>query len=192
MMLNTRVLAITLFWFFPAIGAADKLIAHPQVAIETTEGRIVVELDTRRAPLTVERFVTLVRKGYYDGLIFHRVDRDFVIQAGGYNAKYESPESEDGIPNESGNGLSNTRGTIALARTADPHSGNAQFFINLRDNTMLDPRPDRWGYAVFGEVIEGMDVVDAINQLPTGPAGPFAKDAPQFPIIIEKATVTTD
>lgn len=173
-------------------ASGADLIAHPQVALDTSEGRIVIELDARRAPLTAARFIQLCRDGYYKGLIFHRSARDFVIQGGGYDLKYKSPEEDYALPNESGNGLSNTRGTVAMARTSDPHSASSQFFINVADNTQLDPSPSRWGYAVFGEVIEGMDVVDSINQLPTGPGGPLPKEVPTLPVVIESATVLTD
>ena len=167
-------------------GAADKVPAHPYIQIETTEGTIRLELDGRRAPLTVAHFLKLVDSGYYDGTIFHRVIPDFMAQAGGYTPNMKSKEPEGSIPNESGNGLQNFRGTIAMARTNDPHSANAQFFINVNDNTSLDPRADRWGYAVFGYVIEGMDVVDKIATVRTGPAGKFRQDVPIVPIVIKK------
>lgn len=190
----TRRLLTTLALAAIAHSASADLIAHPQVSLKTSEGRIVIELDAKRAPLTAERFVELVRTGYYDGLIFHRVVRNFVIQAGGYDTKYKSEETKDGLANESGNGLSNLRGTVAMARTSEPHSAGAQFFINIANNTMLDPdiQRQRWGYAVFGRVIEGMDIVDTISSLPTGPGGPFKKEVPALPVIIEKATVITD
>ena len=175
----------------PALSA-DGLIAHPVVRLTTTEGVITVELDTKRAPLTVEHFVNLVRSDFYSGTIFHRVVRGFVVQGGGYSTTYEERESEGGIPNESGNGLSNVTGTIAMARTEDPHSANSQFYFNLADNTQLDPRADRWGYAVFGKVIEGMEIVETMGNLPTGPGGPFQQSVPAIPIIIEKAEVISD
>jgi len=166
--------------------AADKVPAHPHVQIETTEGTIRLELDGRRAPITVGHFLELVDSGYYDGTIFHRVIPGFMAQAGGYTPNMKSKEPEGNIPNESGNGLENLRGTVAMARTGDPHSANAQFFINVADNDALNPRPDRWGYAVFGYVIEGMDVVDKIVSVPTGPAGQFRSDVPVAPIVIKK------
>lgn len=176
-----------------ATAGASADIAHPLVELQTTEGRIVLELDTRRAPLTVANFLALARAGKLDGTMFHRVVRDFVIQAGGYDAKYEVREDDTAtVANESGNGLSNRRGTIAMARTEDPHSAASQFYINLADNGQLDPRPDRWGYAVFGKVVEGMDVVDGIGNLPTGPGGPFDRSVPALPVIIEKVTVVGD
>ena len=167
--------------------AADEVPAHPQVMLETTEGNILLELDGRRAPLTVTQFLKLVDSGYYNGTAFHRVIPDFMIQGGGYNRDLKLKEQEGGIPNESGNGLPNLRGTIAMAREESPHTAVAQFFINVADNMSLNPQPNRWGYAVFGYVIEGMDVVDRIVVIPTGPAGPFPQDVPVAPVIITKA-----
>ena len=126
--------------------------------------------------------------GHYDGTIFHRVIPDFMVQAGGHTRDLKPKEREGSVPNESGNGLSNIRGTVAMARTADPHSANAQFFINIADNSRLDPQPERWGYAVFGYVVEGLEVADKIAAVPTGPAGGFEKDVPVAPIVIEKAS----
>lgn len=168
--------------------AEEDVPANAQVRLETTEGTMLIQLDGRRAPLTVKNFLALVEAGHYDGTIFHRVIPDFMIQGGGYTPAYELKELEDTVPNESGNGLQNLRGTIAMARTDDPHSAKAQFFINVVDNNALNPRPDRWGYAVFGYVVEGMDVADAIASLPTGPGGDFAQDVPTVPVVIEKAS----
>jgi cyclophilin family peptidyl-prolyl cis-trans isomerase len=169
--------------------AQDKVPAHPYVKLETSEGDIVLELDGRRAPITVANFLQLVDDGYYDGTIFHRVIPDFMIQGGGYSPGLDSVEPEtDLIANESGNGLRNMRGTIAMARLAEPHTAKAQFFINVVDNKSLDPQPDRWGYAVFGFVVEGMEVVDKIAGVRTGPQGQFSSDVPLVPIIINKAS----
>jgi cyclophilin family peptidyl-prolyl cis-trans isomerase len=171
-----------------AAGAAD-VPAHPYVEIVTSEGRILLELDGRQAPITVGHFLGLVDSGFYDGTIFHRVIPGFMIQGGGHTPDLKLKETPDTIPNESGNGLSNVRGTIAMARTGDPHSANAQFFINVADNQRLDPNKrgpkGSWGYTVFGFVIEGMDVADRIVAAPTGPQGPFQKDVPQVPVIIK-------
>lgn len=172
-------------------ASADRVPAHPHYRISTSEGDIVVELDGRRAPITVGNFIKLVDSGYYEGTIFHRVMPGFMIQAGGYTTTLESKEPDTMIPNESGNGLSNMRGTIAMARQEPPHTAAAQFFINLIDNRGLDPSPNRWGYTVFGMVIEGMEVVDKIAAVPTGPAGRFSKDVPARPIIIEKVSRVT-
>jgi cyclophilin family peptidyl-prolyl cis-trans isomerase len=114
-----------------------------------------------------------------------------MIQGGGYTRDLKEKETEGSVPNESGNGLENIRGTVAMARTADPHSANAQFFINVADNTRLDPQPDRWGYAVFAYVLEGMEVVDQIVSAPTGPAGQFSSDVPNVAVVIEKAVRVT-
>jgi len=169
--------------------AQDRVPAHPYLKFETTEGDIVVELDGRRAPVTVANFLKLVDDGYFDGTVFHRVIANFMIQGGGYTPGLKSKEAEDEfIFNESGNGLENVRGTIAMARRNEPHTAKAQFFINVNDNMSLNPQPDRWGYAVFGYVIEGMDVVDKIAAVPTGPQGQFSQDVPTIPIVIKKAS----
>lgn len=173
----------------PAAASADDeaVPPHPQIVLETTEGNILMELDGRRAPLTVRNFLKLVEDGYYDGTVFHRVIPDFMVQGGGYTRDLDLKEPAGSIPNESGNGLTNLRGTVAMARQDDPHTAMAQFYINVADNKGLNPRPDRWGYAVFGYVIEGMDVVDKIAAAPTGPAGPLPRDVPVAAIIINKA-----
>jgi cyclophilin family peptidyl-prolyl cis-trans isomerase len=157
------------------------------VRIETSMGNIVVELDATRAPLTVQNFLQYVVEGYYDGTIFHRVAASFIAQGGGYLPDMTEKPAERTVPNEAGNGLNNVRGTIAMARKNDPHSAAAQFYFNLADNTgSLDPRPSRWGYAVFGRVVEGLDVMDSIGGVPTGAAGEFDRDVPIEPIIIER------
>jgi cyclophilin family peptidyl-prolyl cis-trans isomerase len=170
-------------------NAADKLIAHPHVEIVTSEGTIKIELETNQAPLTVQHFLKLVDAGFYDGLIFHRVIADFMIQAGGYTPGFTERQDETSIPNESGNALSNVRGSIAMARTNEPHTAGSQFFINVADNSRLDPQKDaaqgRWGYTVFGSVLEGMDVVDKIAAAQTSPQGEH-QNAPNVPIIIKK------
>ncbi len=174
---------------FSAAGLAqDQVPAHPHIKFETTEGTIVLELDGRRAPVTAGNFLELIDSGYFDGTVFHRVIADFMIQGGGFTPDLKPKEPGDFIFNEAGNGMTNMRGTIAMARTGDPHSAKAQFFINVKDNTALDPQPDRWGYAVFGYVIEGMDVVDAIANVRTGPGGRFSRDVPVVPIVIKKAS----
>ena len=141
---------------------------HPEVKIETNFGDMVVQLDATRAPLSAQDFLVYVKEHYYDGSGFYRVVPGFVIQGGDYTSdlKYHKPKHPS-IPNEAGNGLSNLRGSIAMARDNDPHSANATFYINLVDNRKLDPRPDRWGYAVFGQVVQGMDVVDKIAAVAT-------------------------
>lgn len=165
----------------------DDVPAHPYIKFETTEGDILVELDGRRAPITVANFLELVDVGYFDGTIFHRVRPDFMIQGGGYTPGLDLKEPGDFIVNESGNGLKNLRGTIAMARQESPHTAKAQFYINVADNNSLDPQRNRWGYAVFGYVVEGMDVVDRIANVRTGPQGKLPQDVPLVPIVIKKA-----
>jgi cyclophilin family peptidyl-prolyl cis-trans isomerase len=183
------ILPLLAIFCLPAATAADEAVpAHAHVKFETTAGDIVMELDGRRAPLTVGHLLELIDRGYYDGTVFHRVIPGFMIQGGGYTRDLKEKDGGDEtIPNESGNGLQNLRGTVAMARLAEPHTANAQFFINVVDNGSLNPRPDRWGYTVFGYVIEGMDVADEIAEVPTGPAGGFDKDVPVSPIVIRKA-----
>lgn len=171
------------------VFAADKVPAHPHIEIVTSLGSIKLELDGKQAPITVAHILQLVDSGFYDGTIFHRVIPGFMAQGGGYTPGLKLKEKGETIVNESGNGMTNLRGTIAMARTGDPHSANSQFFINVADNDRLDPTKDpyngRWGYTVFGFVIEGMDVVDAIVNSKTGPAGEFSRDVPVVPIIIK-------
>ena len=178
---------------FVVCALADEPLPNfPRVEVETSLGSFVVELDARRAPLTVRNFLGHVASGHYAGTVFHRVVQGFVIQGGGYTPEFELKPTPGMVVNESGNGLSNRRSTIAMARTADPHSADAQFYINLVDNSSLDPNPSRWGYAVFGTVISGMEVVDEIGHVVTGPAGPFDRDVPQAPVIIREARLLDD
>jgi len=163
------------------------------VRIQTTAGTFVVQLNAARAPLTVANFLQYVRDGHYDGTLMHRVVEGFLIQGGGYTTDYQVKATRPPIPNESGNGLSNIRGTIGLARGDDPHSGNAQFFINLADNAMLDPQSTRWGYTVFGTVVEGMEILEQMSHVATGngngKAGALADSIPIKQIVIEKASI---
>lgn len=159
---------------------------RPRVRLVTSKGTIVVELDREKAPITVSNFLRYVEDGFYDGTIFHRVVPDFVIQGGGFTPDLTRKDTRPPIINESNNGLSNLRGTIAMARTNDPDSATSQFYINLVDNTSLDYAPDRPGYAVFGRVIEGMDVVDAIAAVETTTRNGF-NDVPVENIVIERA-----
>jgi cyclophilin family peptidyl-prolyl cis-trans isomerase len=171
--------------------AADKVPAHPYLEVVTTEGTFKLELDGKLAPLTVGNFLELVDAGYFDGTLFHRVIPGFMAQGGGYTPNLKLKEGDNSVPNESGNGMSNVRGTIAMARTADPHSANSQFFINVGDNSRLDTSLNTWGYTVFGYVIEGMEVIDKIVSVPTGPAGEFRSDVPVVPIVIKKISRVT-
>lgn len=161
----------------------------PLVRITTSMGSFLVELDPERAPLTVENFLTYVRAGHYDNTVFHRVIANFVVQGGGFDVNYAGKPTREKIPNESGNGLRNLRGTIAMARTAKPHSADSQFYVNVGNNADLDPLSTRWGYAVFGKVIEGLEVVDRISLQPTGAVGPFTTEAPLKPIVIESVRI---
>ncbi|MGF1525403.1 MAG: peptidylprolyl isomerase [Candidatus Competibacterales bacterium] len=159
--------------------------------METNKGTIVLALDEEKAPKTVEYFLQYARDGLYDGTIFHRVIENFMIQGGGFTPEMARKPTKAPIANEADNGLANDRGTIAMARTSDPHSATAQFFINVTNNRMLNhtaPTDRGWGYAVFGEVVDGMEVVDAIRQVATGRRGPYG-DVPVEPVVIEKVTV---
>ncbi|GAC1622109.1 MAG: peptidylprolyl isomerase [Nevskia sp.] len=160
------------------------------VLMTTSHGDITLELDAAKAPKSVANFVDYVKAGHYDGLAFHRVIPDFMIQGGGHEAPdYKERKTRAPIENECHNGLKNARGTVAMARTNDPHSATSQFFINHADNAFLDGRPGQWGYAVFGKVTKGMDVVDKIAALPTGRARPFGQDVPVEPVVITKASI---
>lgn len=171
--------------------AGAALAANPKVNLQTNKGLIVIELYPDQAPQSVANFLAYVDAGFYDGTIFHRVIPDFMIQGGGFTADLEKKETRAPIPNEADNGLKNERGTLAMARTNDPNSATAQFFINHKDNAFLDhsgKTPRGWGYAVFGRVTDGMSVVDAIATTPTGAKGMFPKDVPLETIVIEKAS----
>lgn len=168
-------------------SATLAFAAPPRVELVTTMGTIVLELDEARAPKTVANFVQYVREGFYDGTIFHRVIDDFMIQGGGMTPDLKEKPTRPPIENEARNGLKNVAGSIAMARTRDPHSAAAQFFINLKDNAFLDyPSRDGWGYAVFGRVVKGFEVVQKIGKTPTGNAG-LHQNVPLTPIVIEKA-----
>lgn len=167
--------------------------AEPQVKLQTNVGAIIVELKPDEAPRTVDNFLQYVRSGFYDGTVFHRVIDGFMIQGGGFDTDLQQKSTRAPIENEAKNGLKNTRGSLAMARTADPHSATAQFFINVVDNPFLDyPGQDGWGYTVFGEVVQGMEVVDEISQLPTGAGGPFPSDVPEDQVVINEATVVSE
>ncbi|MEM7081314.1 MAG: peptidylprolyl isomerase [Pseudomonadota bacterium] len=164
-----------------------RIPTFPIIEMETTLGTIVLELNGRRAPITVKNFVEYVRSGHYNGTIFHRVIGDFMVQGGGYDSDFAEKPTKPEIPNESGNGLRNYRGTIAMARLGPPHTASSQFFINLVDNHSLDPSEKRWGYTVFGEVIEGLDVLDKIGAVKTGSKGSFPSDVPLETVMLKSA-----
>ena len=180
-----------LFAIFSFSIQADGTSKMPQVKLETSLGDIVIELNEDKAPVTVANFLGYVNDGFYDGTIFHRVIKNFMIQGGGFTQEFQQKTTKAAIENEADNGLSNKRGAVAMARTNDPHSATAQFFINTVDNGFLDFQakvPSGWGYAVFGEVIEGMDIVDDIREVDTTMRGPH-QDVPAEDIVIIKATV---
>ena len=159
--------------------------------MKTSKGDIAIELDQEKAPKTVENFMKYVDAGHYAGTIFHRVIDGFMVQGGGFDANMSQKPAPYTVENEADNGLSNDVGTLAMARTQDPHSGGAQFFINVKDNDFLNhsgKNVQGWGYCVFGKVVEGMDVVNEIKGVPTGSAGHFS-DVPKDPVIIETITV---
>ena len=157
---------------------------NTQVDIETSKGTIRVELDEAKAPLSSKNFLDYVDAGHYDGTVFHRVIPGFMIQGGGFAAGMQQKPTRAAVANEAANGVKNARYTVAMARTSDPHSATAQFFINVADNARLDNAGG--GYAVFGKVVQGMDVVDKIKDVPTGAKGPFDKDCPEDPVVIRQ------
>ncbi len=175
----------------PAPAAATEIAAAPKVLLKTSLGNITLELYPDKAPKSVENFLGYVKSGFYDGTIFHRVIADFMIQGGGFTSDLQRPKTTRApVVNESKNGLSNLRGTLAMARTGDPNSATAQFFINTVDNARLDYAGDaNPGYCVFGKVVAGLDVVDKIRAVPTGAQGPFRSDVPTTPVVIEKVTL---
>ncbi|MFL6290791.1 MAG: peptidylprolyl isomerase [Thermoanaerobaculia bacterium] len=172
----------------PAQTPAPAAKPNPRVALETSKGRIVVEVFPAKAPITVANFLQYVKAGFYDGVIFHRVIPDFMIQTGGFTSDMKQKPTRGQIKNESTNGLRNERGTLSMARLSEPHTASSQFFINLKDNSGLDHSPRGWGYTVFGQVVEGMDVVDAIAAVRTGTKKGY-DDVPVAPVTIKKASV---
>ena len=189
-----RIVAAALF----ALASTAVLAANPQVELDTTQGKIRIELYPDAAPKTVANFLQYVKDGFYSGTQFHRVIPGFMVQGGGYGADYKEKPTRAPVPIESEQsvkaGLSNGIGTVAMARTGDPNSASAQFFINIANNKRLDftaPTPRGYGYTVFGKVVEGMDVVNKIAAAPTGPGGPFPTDVPREKVLINSAKVVT-
>lgn len=165
--------------------------AGPRARVETSMGTFVLELDAEKAPATVDNFVSYAEEGFYDGTIFHRVIPGFMVQGGGFTADMTKKDTKAPIRNEANNGVANSRGTVAMARTGDPHSATAQWFVNTVDNSFLNHTAENargWGYAVFGRVVEGMEVVDAISGVPTGVQNRM-KDVPNEPVILEKVSI---
>lgn len=194
----TLFLATILTFGFDAVAAtkptekAPVTTTAPKVKLHTSLGDIVIQLNAEKAPVTTANFLGYVKDGFYDGTIFHRIIKNFMAQGGGFTEKWDQKSTKAPIENEADNGLLNNRGTIAMARTSDPQSATAQFFINYVDNGFLNFKsktPQGYGYAVFGEVVEGMDVVDKMATVPTGRGGPMPTDVPQTPIVILSATV---
>lgn len=179
------------FFCILAVASLAQAAANekPEVKLETNYGDIVVQLDAKKAPITVANFIQYVKSGHYDNTIFHRVIKDFMIQGGGLTSDMKEKRAQAPIKNEANNGLKNRKYTIAMARTNDPNSATSQFFINTKDNSFLDFKgPENWGYAVFGKVIKGQDVVDKIEAVKTGVKSRY-EDVPLEPIVIKKAEV---
>jgi cyclophilin family peptidyl-prolyl cis-trans isomerase len=178
-------LSLSALLLFSTIGNSA-----PTVKFETTAGNFVIELNADKAPVTVENFLNYVNSGFYEGIIFHRVIADFMIQVGGYNEDFGQKEPDQPIVNEGGNGLLNNLGTVAMARTSMPDSATSQFFINVKDNSFLNYQDENNpGYAVFGKVSQGMDMLLELSQRPTGPGGIFPSDVPVTPVVILKTSV---
>ncbi len=192
MKLSQPFLTGLLLW----LAATTSVLAepNPQVRIQTNMGDIIVELYPSKAPKSVANFLQYVDDGFYSNTIFHRVIENFMIQGGGFTPEFSRKETRAPIMNEADNGLKNDRGSIAMARTPEPHSATAQFFINVSNNPRLNytaKTPDFWGYCVFGKVIKGMDIVDTIRNLPTGRGGPFPTDVPQSMVTITSVSRVT-
>lgn len=169
----------------------SAMSTNPKVKLQTNKGDIIIELNAEAAPKTVENFIGYVQDGFYDGTIFHRVINNFMIQGGGFEAGMKQKPTKSPVENEANNGLKNDQYTLAMARTSDPHSATAQFFINVTNNDFLNftsPTPNGWGYAVFGKVVEGQDVVDSMKAAKTGNKG-FHQDVPVEDLVIESATI---
>ncbi|MCK5719262.1 MAG: peptidyl-prolyl cis-trans isomerase [Thiomargarita sp.] len=185
------IINIALLLFIAQASSAET--QQPiQVNMQTSAGTIVIQLNQEKAPKTVANFLTYVNAGFYDGTIFHRIINNFMIQGGGFTPNFQQKTTNKPIANEANNGLKNVRGSIAMARTGNPHSATSQFFININDNAFLDYKAANqrgWGYTVFGKVVEGMEIVNKIKQSETGSGGPFRQDVPKKPIIIEKVSV---
>ena len=191
--MRTLILSMMLFLTSTLSFATENNMSETQtkVKLTTTLGEIIIQLNTEKAPVSSANFLTYVNEGFYNGTIFHRIIPDFMAQGGGFDTSFNQKAVHAPIKNEANNGLKNTRGTLAMARTNDPNSATAQFFINYKDNSFLNhtsPTSSGWGYAVFGEVIEGMDVVDAMAKQATGNRGGH-QDVPKTDIVIEKAEV---
>ena len=191
--MRTTLICLMLFLFSTLSFATENKMSnvHSKVKLTTSLGNIVIQLEDEKAPQSSANFLAYVKQGFYNGTIFHRVIPGFMAQGGGFDTSFSQKTTNAPIKNEAENGLKNKRGSLAMARTNDPHSATAQFFINYKDNSFLDhtsPSPSGWGYAVFGEVVEGMDIVDSMAKQATGNRG-MHQDVPKTDIVIEKAEV---
>ena len=195
MMQTALRLALSFLMCFVLTAQAQS--TNPQVKFVTSAGEFIVEVYPDKTPKTAENFLSYVRDGHYNGTLFHRVINNFMVQGGGYDTKYNEkntrpPIKHEGAEAKANGGLRNTVGTLSMARTNNPHSASAQFFINVKDNDFLDHQSTTsqgWGYVAFGKVISGMDVINRIKALPTGPGGPFPTEVPQTPVVIQSATL---
>ena len=187
--------SILAIFFAVSFSGEPEAAGKPRVLLKTNMGDITIELEPAKAPATVANFLAYVRDGHYDGMIFHRVIKKFMIQGGGFTKDFQKKPTKAPIKNEADTGLSNERGTIAMARTGDPHSATNQFFINVKFNGFLNHRSKTqqgWGYTAFGRVIDGMNIAGRIARVETGASGPFQSDAPQKPVIIEQAKIVSE
>ncbi len=192
--LTRRTAALLLSLGLAATASFAAEDAAPKVKFATTAGDFVIEVYPDKAPKTVENFLQYVKDKHYDGTIFHRVINNFMVQGGGYDTSYAQKATRPPVPHEGREALAkggprNVVGTVAMARTNDPNSATSQFFINVKDNAFLDPSPQSPGYTVFGKVVSGMDVIDNIKAMPTGPGGPFPSDVPRTQVVITSATL---
>ena len=195
--LTISLLSTLLFFYLSAITYAASAQAekrapypiYPNIEVSSNMGKFYMRLDGNRSPITTKNFLDYITEEQFNDTIFHRVIPDFVAQGGGFDEKFNELPTRDAIVNESGNGLSNAKGTVAMARHFKPHSATAQFYINLVDNTKLDPRPDRWGYTVFGEIASGMYILEELAARPTGAGGDFEKDVPLKPFIVHSMRI---
>ncbi len=193
--MKNLIMALLPFMAVFAVAGNIQAAGKPKVHFKTNVGDFTVELEPERAPQTVANFLQYVRDGHYDGLIFHRVIKSFMVQGGGFDANYNKTPTRGPIENEADKGIPNERGTLAMARTSDPHSATNQFFINVKYNGFLNHRSKTqqgWGYTAFGRVIDGMNIVGRISRMETGSGGPFPSDVPTKQVIIEKAKIISE
>ena len=193
--MKNLILALLPFVAVFAVVGNLQAAGKPKVHFKTNVGDFTIELEPEHAPQTVANFLQYVRDGHYDGLIFHRVIKAFMVQGGGFDEKYEKKPTRASIENEADKGIPNERGTIAMARTGDPHSATNQFFINVKFNGFLNHRSKTqqgWGYTAFGRVIDGMNIVGRISRMETGSGGPFPSDVPVEPVVIKTAKIISE